>query len=87
MYNLGGGKSNACSNWEASRMVESITGIKQVYTYVEQSRHGDHICYYSDLRKIRSHFPAWRIERPLPKIIEEIATAWVNRKSTNVAWA
>ena len=26
--------------------------------YVEENRIGDHICYYSDLRKMRAHYPA-----------------------------
>ena len=26
-------------------------------SYAEQNRIGDHICYYSDLRKMRSHYP------------------------------
>jgi len=79
VYNLGGGKDNACSIWEAFRMTEAITGKKQRYTYVEQNRTGDHICYYSDLRKIKEHFPAWRITKPLGRIVEEIAASWTAR--------
>ena len=76
VYNLGGGKDNACSIWEAFEMTEAITGKKQRYTYVEQNRAGDHICYYSDLRKIKEHFPAWKISKPLERIVEEIAASW-----------
>jgi CDP-paratose 2-epimerase len=76
VYNLGGGKGNACSILEAFQMVEQITGIPQRYTYLDQARAGDHICYYSDLRKIREHFPAWRLSKSLPVIFEEIAAAW-----------
>jgi CDP-paratose 2-epimerase len=79
VYNLGGGKDNACSIWEAFQMTESITGKKQRYTYVDQNRTGDHICYYSDLRKIKNHFPAWTITKPLYTIIEEIAASWSDR--------
>ncbi len=76
VYNLGGGKENACSIWEAFRLAEEATGTPQRFTYVEQARAGDHICYYSDLRKMREHYPGWSITRPLPAIFQEIADAW-----------
>ena len=40
--------------------------------YVEQARKGDHICYISDLRKLRAHYPGWRIAMPLDTIIDEL---------------
>lgn len=76
VYNLGGGKDNACSILEAFAAVEKLTGIPQRYTYVDENRVGDHICYYSDLRKIKSHFPNWTITRPLPEIFREIVDSW-----------
>jgi hypothetical protein len=76
VYNLGGGKLNSCSIWEAFEIAEEVTGKKQRYTYVDQNREGDHICYYSDLRKIQSHFPAWKITRSLRHTVEEIAASW-----------
>src|SRR3954447_10858193 len=79
VYNVGGGKENACSIIEAFTLVEELTGIPQRYTYVEENRIGDHICYYSDLRKIKSHFPQWRITRPLRQIFEEIVESWRDR--------
>jgi len=85
VYNLGGGKGNSCSIWEAFQLVEAVTGKKQLYTYVDQNRAGDHICYYSDLRKIQAHFPSWRITRPLPNAIEEIASSWIRRALAKVA--
>ena len=39
---------------------------------VEQNRKGDHICYISDLTKISRHFPDWRIENDLPKILQAL---------------
>jgi len=82
VYNLGGGKANSCSIWEAFRMTEEITGKKQRYTYVEQNRAGDHICYYSDLRKLENHFPEWKITKSLRSTIEEIAASWTVRAGT-----
>ena len=79
VYNLGGGKDNSCSILEAFRIAEKFTGIAQTYTYVEENRAGDHICYYSDLRKMRAHFPAWDISRTLEQTIGEIVAAWRQR--------
>lgn len=72
VYNLGGGKENSCSIVEAFRLIESLSGKPQRATFVDQNRIGDHICYYSDLRKIRDHYPSWKITRTLPNIFEEI---------------
>jgi CDP-paratose 2-epimerase len=79
IYNLGGGKQNSCSILEAFELAEACTEKRQVFTYVDQNRMGDHICYYSDLRKMREHYPRWDVTKSLPKIIEEIAAAWQER--------
>ena len=79
VYNLGGGKQNSCSILEAFQIAESFTGKKQVFTYVDQNRIGDHICYYSDLRKMKSHYPAWDITISLTETIRQIVEAWKTR--------
>jgi CDP-paratose 2-epimerase len=79
VYNLGGGRENACSILEAFDLVEAITGKPQRHTYVDENRVGDHICYYSDLAKMKAHYPAWGITRSLQVIFEEIAAAWQER--------
>ena len=78
-YNLGGGKQNACSILEAFRMVEARSGKKMVSEYDATNRVGDHICYYSDLTKMRAHFPGWDITIPLGTIFDEIVDAWKDR--------
>ena len=75
VYNLGGGKDNSCSILEAFGLAEKFSGLPQVYTYVEEARAGDHICYYSDLRKMRRHYPGWDITRSLETTIGEIVSA------------
>jgi len=42
------------------------------YEYLKNPRIGDHICYYSNLSKIKSHFPKWKIKIKVPNILEEI---------------
>lgn len=79
VYNLGGGKENSCSILEAFDIAEQFTGRKQNFEYVDQNRAGDHICYYSDLRKIRNHYPSWDITQTLQDTIGQICEAWRNR--------
>jgi CDP-paratose 2-epimerase len=81
VYNLGGGKGNACSILEAFRMAETVTGKPMRWRYVEENRAGDHTCYYSDLRKMRAHYPNWDISLRLEQIFEQIASAWMTRSA------
>ncbi|MEO8352983.1 MAG: NAD-dependent epimerase/dehydratase family protein [Chthoniobacteraceae bacterium] len=81
VYNLGGGKDHSCSILEAFRLAEFHTGRAQVSTYVPEHRRGDHICYFSDLRKIRDHYPRWRMTRSLDETVREIVSAWQRRLS------
>ena len=63
VYNLGGGRVNSCSIFEAFQAVEELTGKKMNHVYREQPREGDHICYISDLSRFKSHYPEWTITR------------------------
>lgn len=79
VYNIGGGKDNTCSILEAFAIVEKYSGKKMNYTYSEKNREGDHICYYSDLRKMREHYPNWNITISLDETIRQIVEAWKTR--------
>jgi len=79
VYNLGGGKENSCSILEAFAIAEKFTGKKQQYTYVDENRIGDHICYYSDLRKMKAHYPGWDLTQSLEETIRQIVEAWKQR--------
>jgi CDP-paratose 2-epimerase len=79
VYNMGGGKGNSCSILEAFALAAKFSGKKQVYTYVPENRLGDHICYYSDLRKMRAHYPAWDITIGLEETIRQIVEGWQGR--------
>ncbi len=75
VYNLGGGRENSISLLEAIALVEQMTGRKIAQEYCGQPRRGDHICYISNLRKLKSHYPAWNITRDLSGILEEMVAA------------
>ena len=81
VYNIGGGKENSCSILEAFAIAAKFTDQSQSHTYIEEHRVGDHICYYSDLRKMREHYPNWDISISLSETIEQIVNAWKSRIS------
>ena len=49
------------------------------YKYTDKNREGDHICYISDLSKMKNHYPEWDITKPLITVFEEIVESWMNR--------
>jgi CDP-paratose 2-epimerase len=79
VYNIGGGKDNSCSILEAFKLAEKFSGKPMKYTYVEENRIGDHICYYSDLRKMTTHYPKWGLTKTLEQTIGEIVDSWQRR--------
>ena len=82
VYNLGGGRQNSVSVLEAISMIEQIAETRIQYTYDDRNRIGDHICYISDLSKLREHFPEWSVTLTLPQIIEEMVIAERQRIGT-----
>ena len=74
-YNLGGGRENSASVLDSITAVEAVSGTKLRWSFVEQNRPGDHICYISDLRKLTAHYPEWKITRRLDDIIVEMVGA------------
>ncbi len=75
VYNLGGGRINSASILECITMIEERTGRSIQWQYSNQNRAGDHICYISDMTKFRSHFPNWKLEYSLERIIDEMILA------------
>lgn len=75
VYNLGGGRANSVSMLEAIGRFERLIGKKLQVEYVDQNRVGDHICYISDLRRIRADYPEWDLQYGLDRVFEEISAA------------
>jgi len=78
-YNIGGGRANSVSILEAFDRVAAISGRAMNFEYFEKNREGDHICYISDLTKMRTHYPGWDISRSLDDIFSEIHAAVVQK--------
>ena len=71
VYNLGGGRANSLSILETIDRLGQM-GLRLDHGYDGENRVGDHICYITDLTKVRSHFPDWTPQYSIERIIEEI---------------
>ena len=80
VYNLGGGRSNSVSILEAFKLAEAVSGRAMVYDYVDKNREGDHICYISDLAKIKAHYPGFELTKTLEDTFSEIHQSWLLRR-------
>lgn len=71
VYNMGGGRANSLSILETIKILSDM-GYPLKHTYKPENRIGDHICYITDLTKLHAHFPSWRQEYTIPRLISEI---------------
>lgn len=81
VYNIGGGRGNAASVLECIDMIEDISGYKIDYKLGDENRKGDHICYISDLTKLRTHYPQWDITISLKDILTQMIAAEEAKRS------
>jgi len=72
VYNMGGGRFSNCSMLEAIELCQNISGRTLSWKYVDENRVGDHIWWIGDLRRFQSHYPGWKLEYDVPKILEQI---------------
>ncbi len=75
VYNIGGGRENAASVLECIAMIREIGGYDLEYDVSSEARKGDHICYISDLSKLRHHYPEWDITLSLREILTRMIEA------------
>jgi CDP-paratose 2-epimerase len=73
VYNLGGGRANSISVLEAIARLEELFGRRLETEYLEEARRGDHICYISDLSRLRADYPGWEITVSLDDILRQLA--------------
>jgi len=80
VYNLGGGRQNSLSILETVAILRDM-GLKMKCSYQEENRLGDHICYMSDLTKLRAHFPKWKLQYDLSRIVYELVERYTKKTS------
>ena len=73
VYNLGGGRANSVSVLEAGARLEGLLGQSFRYEYLEEPRRGDHICYISNLSRLRGDYPSWDLTISVADILEQLA--------------
>jgi CDP-paratose 2-epimerase len=73
VYNLGGGRGNSISMLEAIAAFEELTGRRLEHEYVEEARRGDHVCYISDLGRLRADYSDWDVTVSLEEMLAELA--------------
>lgn len=81
VYNIGGSRHSNCSMLEAVRMCEALTGRPMNTSYSETNRTGDHVWWISDIRKFQSHYPEWRQDYDIERLMREIHDELVERLS------
>ena len=72
VYNIGGGRSSNCSVIEAIALSQEIAGRQLARSYEDRNRLGDHIWWIGDNSRFQSHYPNWRIEYDIERILKEI---------------
>jgi CDP-paratose 2-epimerase len=75
VYNLGGGRENAASLLECVDLIHAASGKRPKLSYSDTNRVGDHICYYSDMRKFQAHYPKWKKKYSLEQIVDEMVAS------------
>jgi CDP-paratose 2-epimerase len=79
VYNIGGGRENACSVLEAIELCEEIAGRELNWQLSDESRIGDHRWWISDLDEFGSAHGGWRPQRNLETTLREIFEANADR--------
>ena len=77
VYNLGGGRKNSCSILEAINLLEKRFNIKVKKKYINKERSGDHIWWISNNLKFQKHYPKWKIQFSLDKILMKLCRSYV----------
>jgi len=75
VYNIGGGRFSHCSMQEAIEQGQQIAGQALEHSYKDQNRTGDHIWWVGDNGKFQSHYPEWKQEYNIERILREINDA------------
>jgi CDP-paratose 2-epimerase len=79
VYNIGGGRFSNCSVLEAIELSQESAGRELTWSYVDRPRAGDHIWWIGSNARFESHYPEWRMEYDVPRILKEIYEANVER--------
>jgi CDP-paratose 2-epimerase len=71
IYNIGGGRFSNCSMLEAITMCERISSTPLTWSYVDESRMGDHVWWIGNINRFQSHYPGWKQTYNIQDILRE----------------
>jgi CDP-paratose 2-epimerase len=71
VYNIGGGRKNNISILETISALEQ-RGFLLDYSITEDHRKGDHICYVTDLSKVRRDYSGWEQTHSISTILDSL---------------
>jgi CDP-paratose 2-epimerase len=71
VYNIGGGRENACSVLEAIGLCEQISGNRMEYSH-HPMRTGDHRWWVTDNSRLLKDYPGWKITYSVEQILRDI---------------
>ena len=74
VYNIGGGRQSNASVLEAISLSQEISGQDLDFRYSETNRIGDHLWWIGSNARFESHYPVWKMEYDVPRILNEIHT-------------
>jgi CDP-paratose 2-epimerase len=74
VYNIGGGRFSNCSVLEAIARCQEIAGEELDWSYVDTNRVGDHVWWIGDNARFERHYPEWKLEYDVERILKEIYT-------------
>jgi CDP-paratose 2-epimerase len=72
VYNIGGGSSCSISINEALSYLEKKLKIKVQKFFLNKPRTGDHLWYVTNFRKFKKHYPNWKQNYNIKKILDEL---------------
>ena len=81
VYNIGGGRENSISMLEAIAKFEDLCERQLDWSYVDEPRSGDHICYITDLSKLKRDFRGWEITTSIDQVLSGIIVELRARES------
>jgi CDP-paratose 2-epimerase len=79
VYNIGGGRYSNASVLEAIELAQEIVGEALDWTYKDQNRIGDHIWWIGDNGRFERHYPNWKLQYDVRRILEEMRDANADR--------
>lgn len=79
VYNIGGGRENACSMLEAIELCQQVAGRELDWALGGDARIGDHRWWISDLDEFGADYGGWKPKRDLNQILREIHAANTER--------